>query len=311
MPRNRKPMPVTAHGLPSTFLSLLTGWIEQGVESFFATQRVLVDVAMRQNAALTKTLREGIADRENSPVAILTDLAIEGTSSFMEAQKILLNLAHQQNAMMMDAGKERVANVPRAGAVADLVHRSMDTLIRMQQEFLTITSKQTIQWLEAIKEGKGYQNTHMVELAREAMETFVQSQKKFLDVISEETGKVMSGKHGHVAKPVKPFELSQLADDATESFIDAQKKLLDVLGKQANVNLRAASRAMNFVSPARFLPMANITGEGVKNFVAAEKALIESMVKRGAGAMHMEPAERHAARPVRHKRAKKAHAAVA
>ena len=28
----------------STFLSLLSGWVQQGVESFFATQRVLIDV---------------------------------------------------------------------------------------------------------------------------------------------------------------------------------------------------------------------------------------------------------------------------
>lgn len=311
MPKNKKAMAPNRQGLPSTFLSLLTGWVEQGVESFFATQRVLVDVAMRQNAALTKTLREGIADAEHSPAAILTDLAIEGTSSFAEAQKILLNLAHQQNAIIMNSAKDRVAGLTPAAAVADLVQRSLDTLIKMQQEFLATTSKQTINWLEAVKAGKGYQNTHLVELAREGMETFVQSQKKFLDVVAEETSKIMSGKHGHIAKPVKAAELSKLADEATNSFIEAQKKLLDVMGKQVNVNLRAATRTMDLVSPARFLPVANVTGEGVKDFVSAEKALIESMVKRGKELYVERTAKPHMNRPVRYRKAKKAHAAVA
>ena len=311
MPKNKKPAPSTRHGLPSTFLSLLTGWVEQGVESFFATQRVLVDVAMRQNAALTKTLRDGIADPEHSPAAILTDLAMEGTSSFTEVQKIILNLAHQQNAIIMNAGKERVAGSPRAIAVADLVHRSLDTLIKMQQEFLNTTSKQTLTWLEAVKDGKIYENGHLVDMAREGMETFVQSQKKFLDVIAEETSKFMSGKHAHPVKPVKVTELSKLADEATNSFVEAQKRLLEVMGKQVNVNLRAVTRTMDLVSPTRFLPVANITGEGVKSFVAAEKALIESMVKRSGGLHAGLPKEPRVHRTIRHKRPKKAHAAVA
>jgi hypothetical protein len=38
-----------AHARPSSLVSLLSGWVQQGMESFFATQRILVDVAMRQN----------------------------------------------------------------------------------------------------------------------------------------------------------------------------------------------------------------------------------------------------------------------
>jgi hypothetical protein len=310
MPKTRKPGPSVQLGRPSTFLSLLTGWVEQGIESFFATQRVLVDVAMRQNAAITKTLREGISDPEHSPVAILTELAIEGTSSFTEAQRILLHLAHQENEIIMNGGKERIAGSARAVAVADLVRRSLDTFIRMQQDFLATTSTQTLHWLEAVKAGKGYQNTHLIDLAREGMETFVESQKKFLDVIAQETAKVASGKDHH-EKTVKKTELSKLAGEATNSFIDAQKKLLDVMGQQMNVNLRAATRTMDLLSPSRFLPMANVTGEGVKNFVAAEKALIESMVKPRRGPHVVGKTERRPSRPVRHRKAKKVHVAHA
>src|SRR5438270_6603034 len=92
-----KSAPPAHYGAPPTFVSLLSGWVQQGVESFFATQRILVDIAMRQNSAATKTIREGIFDPDHSPVTILTDLAMEGTSSFVEAQKILLHLAQQEN----------------------------------------------------------------------------------------------------------------------------------------------------------------------------------------------------------------------
>ncbi|MGZ4839483.1 MAG: hypothetical protein ACXVZR_13115, partial [Terriglobales bacterium] len=69
MPKETKTRPA-AHPRPSSLLSLLTGWVQQGVENFFATQRVLVDVAMRQNAVAMKTLRDGLSDPEHSPLAI-------------------------------------------------------------------------------------------------------------------------------------------------------------------------------------------------------------------------------------------------
>jgi hypothetical protein len=311
MPKNRKPGSSAQHVRPSTFFSLLTGWVEQGVANFFATQRVLVDVVMRQNAAVTKTLREGLSDPNHSPVAILTELAIEGTSSFTEAQKILLNLAHQENEIIMNGGKEQIAGSPRAEAMADLVRRSLDTFIKMQQEFLTTTSKQTLNWLEAAKAGKGYQNLHLIDLAREGMETFVQSQKKFLDVVAQETVKATSGKPDHHAKPVKKTELSKLAGEATNSFIDAQKRLLDVMGQQMNVNLKAATRTMELLAPSKLLPVANIAGEGVKSIVAAEKALIESMVKPRSGPHVVGRTERRPSHPVRHRKVKKVQAAHA
>ncbi len=310
MPRNTKPRPAPAHTRPSSFLSLLTGWVQQGVESFFATQRVLVDVAMRQNTMAMKSLREGLSDPEHSPVAVLSELAVEGTSSFIEVQKILLNLAQQENDLLLGAVKERVAGSTRMVAVTDLLRRSIDTFIRMQHDFLKLTSKQTRDWLDAVKAGKGYQGTHLVDLAREGMDTFVQAQKKFLDLIAQETTKLTAGKHEPPATKTKKTELSQLAREATNAFVEAQKKLLDVVGEQMNVNLKTATRTMDLLSPSRFLPIAGLTGEGVKSFVDAEKALIESMIKPRHPAKVVKMKERHA-RPARPRRAQRAQAAGA
>ena len=309
MPKETKPR-ATAHPRSSSLLSLLTGWVQQGVENFFATQRGVVDVVMRQNAVAMKTLREGLSDPEHSPLTILSELAIEGTSSFMEAQRILLNLAQQENDIIMNGVKERVAGSPPAVAVTDLLRRSIDAFVKMQQDFLKITSKQTLSWLEAVKAGKGYQGgTHLVELAREGMDTFVQAQKKFLDLIAQETSKATAGKQEPSLKHGKKTEMAKLAREATNAFIDAQKKVLDVVGQQMNVNLKAAARSMDLIAPSRLLSMANLTGEGVKSIVDAEKGLIESMMKPKNGAKVVHVGEhRRAPRPRKAAKVQVAHA---
>jgi len=217
----------------------------------------------------------------HSPLAILTELAVEGTSSLVEAQRTLLNLAQQENEIILNGVKERIGGFMPAVAMTDLVRRSLDTLIGMQQELLTTTSKQTLQWLESEKFGKGERGAHLVDFAREGVETFTRAQKKFLDVLGQETANVTGGKHDHDGKPAKKTELAKLAREAGNAFVEAQKRLLDVMGQQMNVNLDLATRGLEMISPTRLLPMANLTGEGVKQFVDAETSLIGSLIKPG------------------------------
>ncbi len=229
---------------------------------------------------------------EHSPLAILTELAVEGTSSLVEAQRALLNLAQQENEIILNGVKERVGGFVPAVAMTDLVRRSLDTLLGMQQELLTTTSKQTLQWLESEKAGKGDRAAQLVEFAREGVETFARAQKKFLEVVAHEAEKATSGKKEHDAKPVKKTELAHLAREAGDAFIEAQKRLLDVMGQQMNVNLAATTRAMEMMSPSRLAPMANITGERVRNFVDAETSLIGSIIKPKKVVSHKHPRAR-------------------
>jgi hypothetical protein len=300
MPAHTKREPMTEHARPSTFFSLLTGWVQQGVESFFATQRILMDVAMRQNATAMKALREGLSDPEHSPMALLTELAMQGTASFVEAQKILLNLVQKENEIVTTGVRDRVGGFPPAVAMTELLRRSVDTYVAMQEEFLELASKHTKGWLEP-KGGR----PDVVETARAAMETFVETQKKFLDVIADETERLTTGKP--LPTKTKKTEVAKLAHDAANAYIEAQKKLLDVAGRQMNVNMKAMSQAMETITPFR-LPLANLTGEGVKSFVDAEKALIDSMMKRGTP--HTARTEAHK-KPKSRKTATRAHAAAA
>jgi hypothetical protein len=215
---------------------------------------------------------------EYSPFAILTELAVEGTSSLVEAQRALLNLAQQENDIILNGVKERIGGFVPAVAMTDLVRRSLDTLVGMQQELLTTTSKQTLQWLESERTGKGERVEHLVECAREGVEAFTRAQTKFLEVVAQEASKATNGKREHEDKHAKKTELAQLAREVGNAFVEAQKSLLDVMGQQMNVNLDATARTLGMISPERLMPMANLTGEGVKNFVERESSLIGSLI---------------------------------
>jgi len=304
MPTTVKHESPRTHSGESSFVSLLSGWAQQGVQSFFATQRILLDLAMRQNASLMHSLRQQLSDPNHSPTAILSEVTAEGVSNFIEGQRVLLELGQKQNEILMTGVKERVGDWPPAEAITDLLRRSVETFIQMQQEFLKIAGKQTHTWVEAAKAGKPFQGQQLVDTAREAMDHFVKTQKHFMDVIAEETAKA-TGKHTNgVAKKSKKSELSQLARQATESFIDAQRKLVDVAGKQMNVNVKTAGKTLDLLRPFPFLPLAELTREGVKSYVDVQKELMDAVAKPGEH-KHAHKTEHHA------KRSPKKHAAAA
>jgi hypothetical protein len=295
------------HAPESSFVSLLSGWAQQGVNSFFATQRILLDLAIRQNASVMNLLRERLSDTRHSPTVLLTEMADEGVSTFIEAQKVLLELARQQSGIVTTGVKERAGESVAAVATTDLVRRSIETFIDMQLEFLKIAGKHSHSWLEAAKVGKTPQADSVVAVAQESMENFVRAQKRFIDVVADETAKATGAKHVP-AKKMKKTDVARLARQATDSFLDAQKKLFDLAGKQVNTNLKVADRALEAVRPFPFLPIGDLTREGVKSFVEAQKALME-MWKSQNGHKHEAGKEHHPKRPVH--RAKPAAAAVA
>jgi hypothetical protein len=301
---------VPIHPKESSVVSTLSGWAQQGVRTFFATQRILLDLAMRQNANVMHILREQLSDPHHSPTTILTDIASEGMENFLEGQKVLLDLGKQQNEILMNGMKERIGDCPRRMAAVDLLHRSVDTFIHMQQEFLKIAGKQTHTWIDAAKGGKPYQPSHLIDLARESMDNFVKAQKQFLDIIAEETSKATSGKRVNGAKKMKKTELSAIARQATESFIDAQKKLVDVAGQQMNAGVKTAGKTLQLMKPLPFLPLGDLARETVKSYVDAQRQLMDVIAKPN-GHEHTAKTVHHVKRPVRAGHRKAAVAATA
>lgn len=303
--------PAVKHSHETSFVSILSGWAQQGVQSFFATQRILLDLAMRQNASVMHALREQLTNTHHSPTAIMSEMAGEGMTNFIEGQKVLLDLGQQQNQILMSGVKERIGNWPAAHAMTDLLQRSVETFIHMQREFLKIAGKQTHTWVEAAKAGKPYPGDEMLELAREGMENFIKAQKQFLDVIAEEAAKATSGKPSNgMEKKIKTTDLPDLARKATDSFIEAQKRLVEVAGRQVSTGVKGAGKTMDLLRPFPFLPVGDLTREVVKSYVDAQKSLMEVVVRPTAAAKHGPKPEHKAKRPTRKAKAATA-AAVA
>jgi hypothetical protein len=127
--------------------------------------------------------------------------------------------------------------------------------------------------MEITKDGKTYSRKHLNAWAREGMEIFVVSQKQFLDIIAEETLKAASGRRRAIKK-VKKTEVLELAREATEAFIEAQKRFVELAGRQMNANVKTAGKTLELLKPFPFLPLAELTREGVKSYVDAQRALM-------------------------------------
>ncbi len=280
----------------SSFVSLLSGWVQQGVENFFATQRILVDLAMRKNASAIDLLRGRLADSEFCPVGIVKELVGEGVSNLIEGQKLLLNLVQQESEILTTGVKEQMGGFAAAAALAEIMRKSVDSYVEMQQDYLKIAAKQVHGRLAAVKAGEEYEGESVVDFAREALERFVVAQKRFLDMITEETSKVVNGQVEVSRK--KKTELTELARQAADSFFDVQKKLMDVAGRQVHATLKATGRAAEMIPPVPYMAIPDLTRESVKSFVDAEKAVIDSITGR-------RPATKATAKPARH--AKRSH----
>jgi hypothetical protein len=263
----------------SSFVNLLSGWVQQGVENFFATQRILVDLAMRQNGTVIDVMREKLTAPDFRPVAVVKEFAGEGLSNFIEGQKLILGLAQKESEILATGMKQRVGGFVVTDALVETIRRSVDTFIEMQLEYLKSASKQVHGRLAAVKAGEMYEGESVVELAREGLEQFVHAQKKFLSVIAEETSKVTGSMEQTVSKARKT-ELTELAREAADSFIEAQKKLMDVAARQVHVSLRVAGTAAKMMPAVPYRDIPDLTREGFKSFVEAEKAVIESVTKR-------------------------------
>jgi len=136
-------------------VSFLSGWAQQGVQTFFATQRIILDLAMRQNANVMHIVRQQLSDPHHSPSAILGEMAGEGINNFLEGQKALLDLGKQQNEIFDDRCEGARRRLPTASCRHSICcGASVDTYIQMQEEFLKIAGKQTHAWVESAKAGK-------------------------------------------------------------------------------------------------------------------------------------------------------------
>jgi hypothetical protein len=267
---------------------MMADWARQGTESFFATQKILLDLVMRQNANTFKAVKERFEAARSLPASALTEVAGEGLSNFIASQRVLLHLAERQNEILMSGVQERVEAIAPLSAVTGLLRRGVDTFLEMQQHFLTLAAKQADAWIDSGKTGDVFSGKGLADLARESVENFVRSQKKFLDAVAEETQHA-TGKGNGKHSEARDTELAEMAREAAEAFIDAQKKLLDVAAQQMAVSMATARRAVDVMNPLPPAALADLTRQTVDTFVAAQKAMLDIAAKPARAVAHKTP----------------------
>jgi len=300
-------MPPVKHETPhvndSSIISLLSGWAQQGAQTIFATQRVFIDLAMRQNSNVVRAIRQQLNDPQHSPAVILSEIAGASISNFLAAEQVLLDLGKEQNELWTSGAKSRVGACPRRQAAVELLRRSVENFIHLSEDYLKLASHQSHAWLDSAKSGKVYEPERLIEFAQEGVDRFIKAQKQFLDVVAEETSHAVEMKPVNGAKKkIKHTELPELAQKATESFVDAQKRLVDVAEHQINAGLKTTGKAMKMVQPFPFPPLNELTRDAVKSYIEAQKALMDVMVK-STGGVRTGKAEVRPKKPVRKEKA--------
>ncbi|MEO8598077.1 MAG: hypothetical protein ABI759_32455 [Candidatus Solibacter sp.] len=260
-------------------ISMLAGWLKQGTESFFASQRILMDLVMRQNAHTIGAFQGRIVEARDIASTAVTEMAGEGISNFIAAQRVLLNLAQRENEILTAVVKERIGGPAPVAAATDLFSRGVETIIGMQQHLLTLAARQADQWIDATKSGEPFEGLQLSALARESMATFVRSQKKFLDVLAEETAHATGAETNGKTHAGRKTELTELARQSAEAYIDAQKKLLDVVAQQLKVNAKTAKEAIGAINLLPAETLGELVRHTMEGLVESEQDLLNVMVK--------------------------------
>lgn len=285
----------------------LASWVRQGVESFAAAQRILLDLTAQQNALAIGVLRERLPRLR--PVASLIDMGNRAIAGLAGAGDILLDLAASETAVAADGVKEALRLGPAGSAVADIVRHRTVTLIEMQRRLLDGVAAQMHDVAASYEEGKGLTGGASIgELARRAMEGFVETEKKFLDLVSEEVDAAVEGAPARKPARDRSKVLTQLAREGVEKYIDAQKELLELAIQRFGANgkgSRERAEAARAAKEELRTSFAELTRKSVKNFVNAEKSLLEVAVKPPKRTVRPAPGPK----PRRKARARKAPAA--
>lgn len=267
--------------------SLLTGWARQGVQSFVAAQKILMDLAAQENALLIGMVRERLSKPGFRPGSSLAGLAEKGVENLANAGKILLDLAAEETALAVDGVKEGLRLPTPAGTMAEVVRHRVDTFIELQKNFLDATAEQAHAVAESYRTGEAVPAAaKAAELARRGFEDFVESEKKFLDLAAQEVSAATKGDKRTTKPPRERMEvLTKVAREGAEKYIETQKKLMELAIEQLEEATKTGREHKDAVRKEAQPLWGELTDKTVKNFVNAEKSLLDLAMKpvKGSG----------------------------
>jgi hypothetical protein len=260
---------------------VLTGWARQGVQSFVAAQKILMDLAAQENALLIGMVREGLSKPGARLGASVADIAEKSIENLTTAGKILLDLAADETALAVDGLKEGLQLPQAAEAVADVAQHRVHTLIEMHKHLLDATADQAHAMADSYREnGKFAAASHVTELARRGIEGFVESEKKFLDLATHEVTNATKGdKHGHKPPRRRIEILTEVARESAGKCLDTQKKLFDLAIEQLEETVKTGREPRKPLRKEERPLLGDLADKSMKNFVAAEKSLLDLAMK--------------------------------
>jgi hypothetical protein len=288
----------------------LVGWARQGIDSFVAAQKILLDLTAQQNALVIGMLRENLSKPLLWPGEVIATIADKGVQNISAAGKILLDLASDGTELVVDKVKEAVSLPMPASTVANLLRHRLVTLLDLQKRLLEAAAEQTHEAAESYREGKGLvaAGASVAELARRAIENLVETEKKFLDLaVHEVSAKTDSAAHKSVQERYKV--LTQLVREGGEKYIDAQQKLLNLAIEEMEAAGKTAGKRVESVRHEARTSLGELTEKSVRNFATAQKSLME-LVTKPAKEKESTPERKRKAPHVRPKAPKEAHAHV-
>ena len=278
--------------------SLLTGWARQGVQSFVAAQKILLDLAAQENALLIGMVREGFSKPGARLGASVAGIAEKGVKNMTTVGKLLLDLAADETTLAVDGIKDGLRLPAAAGAVAEVARHRMGTIIEMQKNLLDATANQAHAVAESYREeGKLRSAAHVAELARRGIKGFVDSEKKFLDLAMHEVTAATKGdKRTHKPPRDRMEVLTKVAREGAEKYIETQKKLMELAIEQFEETAKEGRERFKEAASKEWRPsFGALTEKSMKNFVNAEKSLLELAVKplKGPGEKNGRKLPRH------------------
>jgi hypothetical protein len=261
-------------------VSQLTGWARQGIDSFVAAQKILLDLTAQQNALVIGMLRENLSKPLLWPGDAIATIADKGVQNVSAAGKILLDLAADGTELVLNRVKDAVPLPMPASTVANLLRDRLVTLLDLQKRLLEAAAEQTHKGAESYREGKGLMaaGEGVAELARQAIDNLVETEKKFLDLaVHEVSAKPDHESHKSLQERYKV--LTQLVREGGEKCIDAQQKLLNLAIEQMESACKTAGKRVESVRNEARTSLGDLTEKSVRNFATAQKSLMELVTK--------------------------------
>jgi len=263
---------------PAALASTLAIWAREAMESFVATQKILLDLTAQQNSLALGFVRERVNFSPLRPLTGMVELAGQSMAHFVAAQKVLLDLVAEENALFQAGLKDGIGLTGMPAAATDAMREGVNTLVGMQKKFLDLAAHQTKAAKDAITEGKPFEGKDLAEVARESVDIFVQTQKKFLDLVTEVTHLEANGKGRKALKPAERRKMAQLAKDGMDKFGESQRQLLDLATKQIESTIKSAQEMVR-PSPEPSTSARDVARRGVENFINAQKSLLDVAIK--------------------------------